>query len=35
MSSQRPMSDEERAELERVELERVYRERGCGTECDE
>ncbi len=30
MSSQRPMSPEERAELERV-----YQDRGCGVECDE
>ena len=30
MSAQRPMSDDERAELERV-----YQERGCGVECDE
>ena len=30
MSSQRPMSDEERDELERV-----YQDRGCGVECDE
>lgn len=29
MSSQRPMSDEERAELEAV-----YQDRGCGLECD-
>jgi hypothetical protein len=29
MSSQRPMSPDERAELERV-----YQDRGCGTECD-
>jgi hypothetical protein len=30
MSSQRPMSDEEREELERV-----YQDRGCGIECEE
>jgi len=29
LSSQRPMSPEERAELERV-----YQDRGCGVECD-
>jgi len=29
MSSQRPMSAEER-----TELERVYQDRGCGVECD-